>query len=274
MNKNQLPHLLNLIDDESREVREIILRELTDYGSSLEMDLLGFNNILDSEAVKLIEPILQQNRRKWLSDYWITWQTIPDDFEQLEAALILLAKFQYGSHFKGNLKFTLDKMTQYFQNVYPYGNEIDLAVHLFQELRITGDKKNYFNPLNSNIFYTIEEKQGLPITMCILYILIGYRCGFIIEGCNFPGHFLAKISFDDEIQFIDCFNGGKIIYETEMREIYKDSHEALMRIIKSSVSPKLIIKRIISNLIHAYKEEGNKSNSLFFKELLESTDWK
>ena len=35
-----------------------------------------------------------------------------------------------------------------------------------------------------------------------------------------------------------------------------------------------MIKRIISNLIHAYKEEGNKKNSLFFTELLESTDWK
>lgn len=274
MNKDQLPHILNLIDDETLEVRETVLRELTGYGSSLEIDLLEFNDVLDSGAVKLIEPILQQNRRKWLADYWITWQTIPDDLEQLETALILLAKFQYGSHFKGDLKFTLDKMAQYFQNVYPYGNEIDLSVHLFQELRITGDKKNYFNPLNSNIFYAIEEKQGLPITLCVLYILIGNRCGFRIDGCNFPGHFLAKIFFDDEVQFIDCFNGGKIIYETELREIYKDSHIALVRIIKSSVSVKLIIKRIISNLIHAYKDEGNNNNSLFFAELLESTNWK
>jgi hypothetical protein len=274
MNKDQLPHLMNLIDDDTREVRETVLKELTEYGSSLEIDLLEFNNILDSEAVKILDPIFQKNRRKWLADYWITWQTIPDEMEQLEAALTLLAKFQYGSHFKGDLKFTLDKMAQFFQNVYPYGNEIDLSVHLFQELRIKGDKKNYFNPLNSNIFYAIEEKQGLPITLSILYMLIGTRCGFKIEGCNFPGHFLTKISIDYEVQFIDCFNGGKIIYESEMKEIYKDSHEALSRIIKSSVSTKLIVKRIISNLVHAYKEDSNKINSQFFSDLLKNTDWK
>ena len=274
MKKDKLPHLLNLIDDDTREVRETVLKELSAYGESLEIDLLELNNILDPDAAKLIDPIIQKNRRKWLADYWITWQAIPDEVEQLEAALTLLAKFQYGPHFKGNLKFTLDKMAQYFQNIYPYGNEIDLSVHLFQELRIQGDKKNYFNPLNSNIFYAIEEKQGLPITLCILYMLIGYRCGFKIEGSNFPGHFLTKIKFDYEIQFIDCFNGGKIIYESEMREIYKDSQETLMQIIKSSVSTKLIVKRIISNLVNAYKEDGNRDNSQFFKDLLESTSWK
>ena len=64
MDKNQLPHLLNLIDDETVEVRETVIRELTDYGSSLEIDLLQFNDILDSGAVKLIEPILQQRLLK------------------------------------------------------------------------------------------------------------------------------------------------------------------------------------------------------------------
>jgi regulator of sirC expression with transglutaminase-like and TPR domain len=273
MNKDQLPHLLNLIDDDSHEIRETVLRELSAYGTSLEIDLLEINNILDPDAAELIDPIIQKNRRKWLSDNWISWQTIPDETEQLEAALTLLAKFQYGPHFNGNLKFTLDKMAQLFQNIYPYGNEIDLSVHLFQELRIKGDKKNYFNPLNSNIFYAIEEKQGLPIILCVLYMLIGHRCGFKIEGCNFPGHFLTKIRFDYEIQFIDCFNGGKIIYESEMKEIYKDSRETLMQIIKSSVGTKLIVKRIISNLVHAYKEDGSKDNSQFFKDLLVNTGW-
>ena len=167
MKKDQLPHLLNLIDDDTREVRESVLRELTDYGAALEIDLLEFNNILDPSAAKLIDPIIQKNRRKWLADYWITWQTIPDETEQLEAVLILLAKFQYGPHFKGNLKFTLDKMAQYFQNVYPYGNEIDLSVHLFQELRIKGDKKNYFK-----LFLTNQTNlEYLEWKKCLMFVI-------------------------------------------------------------------------------------------------------
>ena len=46
-----------------------------------------------------------------------------------------------------------------------------------------------------------------------------------------------------------------------------------MRIIKTKVTAKQIIKRIISNLVYAYKEEKNPVNSKFFTELLENTEW-
>lgn len=271
--KDQLPFILSLIEDETQEVRDNVLKGLTDYGSTLEKDLLEFSDLLDSKALKLLDPIIQENRRQWLKHNWTKWQGINNEIDQLESAVTIISKFQYGPLYKYDLSHLLDRMAQNFQNIYPYGNELDLAVYLFQELRISGDKKDYFNPLNSNLYYTIDERQGLPITLCILYMLIGSRAGFSIEGCNFPGHFLAKIIMDDELLLIDCFNGGRIIYESEILSLFKDSSDAMNQLIKQRITSKAIIKRVVGNLINAYKEMDNQPNRYLFTELLGLTIW-
>lgn len=274
MNRDQLPHVMYLIDDDSSEVRDEILKGLSEYGFSLEEDLKEFHNILLPDKIKLIEPILMENRRKWLKKNWIEWQKLNNDFDRIECASELIAKFQFGIAYNYNLSERLDYISQNFQNFYPYGNELDLSFHLFRQLKFNGEKDDYYNPLNSNLIYVIENRKGLPITLCILFMLIGNRLGFDIRGCNFPGHFLAKINFDEEIVLIDCFNEGKILYQSDVYDLLKDSFAELNNIIYKDISAKLIIRRVVGNLITAYKEIGDQQNRSLFSELLESTPWK
>ena len=73
----------------------------------------------------------------------------------------------------------------------------------------------------------------------------------LLYGCNFPGHFLAKTYLDGEGVFIDCFNGGKILFEHDFKSVADDTYESIAEILNQDATTKIIIQRILNNLINA-----------------------
>jgi len=274
LEKEQLPHILNLVDDDAEEVRNYVFKDLTDYGLDLENDLFEFAEIIDRKNLEIIDPIIKNNRRKWLRKNWELWFNIIDDYEKLETAMSVISKFQLGYFQQVTLSKRLDQISEDFKNRYPYGNELDLANYLFQVLDLRGNKRDYYSPLNSNLYYTLEEGKGLPITLALIFILIGERLGFTVSGCNFPGHFMARVNIDDELLLIDCFNGGRIIFESELKALSNDSYESILKIVHSAIDAETIIKRVLKNLINAYREKDDTPNLHAISELLTSTPWK
>ncbi|MCO6474321.1 MAG: transglutaminase family protein [Melioribacteraceae bacterium] len=268
MDREKLKYLVKLIDDESEEVRNNVLFELYHYGPNLEIDLLEFSGSLSKSNRKLLEPIINSNRKNWLRDQWIKKDAIKDDFQKLEYCLNLISKFQLGLTVSFEVTSMLDKLAMDFRNYYPYGNEVDLSVYLFQQLGIEGASKDYYNPMNSNAVYAIRKRKGLPITLALIYILVGKRCGFHIEGCNFPGHFLARIKIDNELVLVDCFNGGRLIYKSNIAEFAEDMYDSVMFLIEQEANINLIIKRVLANLINAYSKSKQPENAELFQEFL------
>ena len=43
----------------------------------------------------------------------------------------------------------------------------------FEDFRFHGNTDQYYSPVNSYIDKVLENRQGIPITLCILYSLIG-----------------------------------------------------------------------------------------------------
>ena len=266
--RSKLPYLVSLIDDETREVREEVLKGLSNYGASLEEDLLEFSKALDTQTLDFLKPILENNRRKWLSENWESWKKYSDANSQLEEAFSLISKFQYGITYPVKLKRLLDQLGEEFRTLYPFGNEIDLANFLFNFKKMKGEKEDYYNPFNSNLIYVIKEKKGLPISLACVYILTAYRVSLQVEGCNFPGHFLAKTVLDGEPVYIDCFNGGKKLFEEDFKTIADETYDSLSDILGKETSAITIIQRILNNLVNAYKNSDDKINSDFFATLL------
>lgn len=269
--ETKLHYLIDFLSDNSFEVRDEILKQLNNYGTSLEHDLQNYMHEIDIEKQTMITPILESNRRIWLEENWNCWLLKETENDQIETALNLISRFQYGLSTTLELSEILDKIADEFYNKIPYGDELDLANFLFQENGIKGAKENYYNPFNSNPIFAIKEKKGLPITLALIYILVGNRLGFEILGCNYPGHFLAKIVLEEETIFIDCFNGGKIIYESELTELAVDSVDALVDIMRTDVSVKNIILRVLNNLISAYTFLNDTADTQLFTRLHQQT---
>lgn len=266
--RSKLPYLVSLIDDDTKEVREEVLKGLSNYGASLEEDLQEFSKALDSQKTNFLKPILENNRRKWLSENWDSWRKQTESSRQLEEAFSLIAKFQYGITYPVKLTRLLDQLAEEFRTLYPFGNEIDLANFLFNLKKMKGEKEDYYNPFNSNLIYVIKERKGLPISLACVYILTAERVSLHVEGCNFPGHFLAKTFLDGEPVYIDCFNGGKMLFEEDFKSIADETYDSLQDILNKETSAKTIIQRILNNLVNAYKNSNDSVNSDFFATLL------
>lgn len=266
--KSQLPFLLDLLDDDSEEIRHQVINELLSYGYSLEDDIKEVTAKSFHGDPESLHEIILKNRRDWIREEWHKMLKIENEHEQLEAAFDLIAKFQDGFSVGDKLAKELDRLAEEFHTSFPGGNELDLSNYLFKTKKLEGEKHNYYDPRNSNMLYVINEKKGLPITLACILILVSNRRGLRVEGCNFPGHFLAKVRFEKEIILVDCYNKGRFIHENDVELNVGDSLDAIHKIIRMKVTSKQIIKRVLTNLINAYQHDKNDTDRDLMNELL------
>lgn len=127
---------------------------------------------------------------------------------------------------------------------------------LFEEEGFVGNKLFYHEPDNSFLTKLLHSKLGIPISLSVLYILVGMRLGMPLFGVNLPLHFMLSYESDEFQTFVDPFNGGvQIDKETCIRFLeangYKDSKEYFQK-----ASTLTILKRMYKNLINIYKKIG------------------
>ncbi|MCP9456767.1 MAG: transglutaminase-like domain-containing protein, partial [Nitrospira sp.] len=85
--------------------------------------------------------------------------------------------------------------------------------YVFAEQGCKGNIKNYYDPDNSYLNRVIDRRLGIPISLSVVYLLIGQRLGLPLLGIGMPGHFLVKYESKRYSVFIDCFNGGALLTE-------------------------------------------------------------
>ena len=85
-----------------------------------------------------------------------------------------------------------------------------LNEYLFQKNGFHGSRTNYYHAANSYFDRLLEDREGLPITISILYMELGQRLGLKIDGVGLPGHFIVQFTpRDAEPQLIDVFDQAK-----------------------------------------------------------------
>jgi regulator of sirC expression with transglutaminase-like and TPR domain len=139
-----------------------------------------------------------------------------------------------------------------------------LVFQLFKEMGYHGSTLDYNHPSNSYINEVIDDREGLPITLSVLFIELANRLELPVSGLGIPGHFLAMYRDDSDKKskeiIIDPF-GGKIITRDEasiitgLRLNDKDFVPA---------SKRDIITRMLRNLIHTAESQRNSSDRLLY----------
>jgi len=90
-----------------------------------------------------------------------------------------------------------------------------LNAYLFDEEGFTGNRERYDDPSNSFLNEVIERRTGIPITLALVYMEVARRAGIHIEGVNFPGHFLMRLT----PLILDPFHRGARLSETDCRRL-------------------------------------------------------
>lgn len=256
----QLPYLLALIDDESPVTRKAVLKELSAFGKNLE---IYYDNLTPppSEATRRkVQELLSHQLMNENGNQWMNWLNEEDDYKRLEKAVNFLSSFQSGFFDEENISSIIDELAEGFLATGAEANIFELSKFMFLALGYSGEKKTYYDPKNNDIAYVLKHKKGLPISLVIIYMLVGKKLGLAIEGFNFPGHFMAKSEWNGVSYLIDCFNEGQMFKENEFLQANVggniDVHRKLFK-----ANSKIIVGRVLRNLAKAYETVGDNFRS-------------
>lgn len=267
--KGQLTFLLRLLDDDSASVRESVLKELNAFGPNLELELARQNIVLSADDQRVMKGILEEHRATWLRDVWPGWFAVEDDKQRLESALNFLAQFMHGRTYHVSLQQLLDTLAQRYAAEDGRNDARQLAHFLFETLALQGAlQEDYYNPFNSSLIHVIEQKRGIPISLACVYILVGNRLGFKVEGINLPGHFLAKCISGGRSYAVDCYNGGQFLNDDDFAAVQTRPPITLQEVLGLECQSPTIIARVLRNIVNAYKQSGPEANAHLMSDLL------
>jgi regulator of sirC expression with transglutaminase-like and TPR domain len=136
-----------------------------------------------------------------------------------------------------------------------------LNSYMFEELGFQGNTWSYGEPENSFLDHALQTRAGLPITLAIIYLEVGWRLGLPVAGVALPGHFIVCYSSGEERIFIDPFQRGRrwslAECETQIRLFYGALSPELVEAVLVAPSRHAILARVLRNLKGAYIERGD-----------------
>lgn len=254
MDAKQLPHILNLLDDESPSVQDELRRQLDTFGEGLKIELARLATPPSGAQRRLLQNLMEPQSRAWLRRVYGAWLEMPDNLEALEKACALISEYQTGYIFPTDLSILLDELAAEYRLKHKLPEASSLAAFLFKEKGLRGNQADYFNPLNSDLVYVIKEKRGIPLSLATVYILVGWRLGLDISGCHFPGHFLARVRDLGREYLVDCFNGGVEVDHKVAANLSEGTPWSVQAVLNSEATPRSVVVRMLRNLAKAFEE--------------------
>jgi hypothetical protein len=128
-----------------------------------------------------------------------------------------------------------------------------LARYLGQEQNLAGNSQDYYHPRNCYLPWVMEFRCGLPITLTLVYMLVGMRINLPVEGIGAPGHFLARL---DDVIF-DPYHRGRILSEGEWDMVASEIPERQRPFLSKACTPTQAMHRLLINLRNCYVKRND-----------------
>jgi regulator of sirC expression with transglutaminase-like and TPR domain len=133
------------------------------------------------------------------------------------------------------------------------------------QMHLRGNEDDYYSLENSILPSVVESRLGIPISLALVYILVGKRAGLRVEGVSLPGHFIARIGS----VFFDPFHGGRRMQLNECRKLLESQGVELHPNHLLPCSPKVILLRTLNNILHVAGQDLDDSLATLAKGLIE-----
>ncbi len=267
----ELSALLRLLDDDTPAVRERVAQRFALCGGDLSEWLATQPRTLSRQEKSLLSGMLGPPRREALACDWIAPSggatALQEDWESFEALLRILSDFLHdGISLRQPLSDALDLLAEEAtDDGITTANE--LRSFLFDGKRLTGNLGDYYDPRNSDLAWSIAEGRSNPLGLCLIFMLVGRRLNYDIEGVNFPGHFMCRIFEDGYPVIIDCFDHGQLHLQSTLLESGSLTRPQ-RNLIRETVDPGRILLRLLNNLHVALEKAHRTEDAQLVKDLL------
>lgn len=140
----------------------------------------------------------------------------------------------------------------------------ELLGTLFERHGFRGNRESYYDPRNSFLNDVLDRRRGIPLTLGIVVLEVGWRLGLPLEGVNFPHHFLVRYRGDALQLLIDPFDAGRTRFADEAQAFLDRVYGGMVRVRPSflaTATKRDIIVRLLTNLKSIYINAGEHSRA-------------
>ncbi|MBI4469282.1 MAG: transglutaminase family protein [Acidobacteria bacterium] len=144
-----------------------------------------------------------------------------------------------------------------------------LGGQLFDASGFRGNRERYDEARNSYLNEVIDRRLGIPITLSVVYLEVGWRLGLPLEGVGFPGHFLVKWEERNDL-VVDPFNGGRMLCREDCAAMLNQVSDGKVEFGDHFLKPsnkRQILGRMLGNLRNIYLERNDFHRLLRMSEL-------
>ena len=125
--------------------------------------------------------------------------------------------------------------------------------------------ENYYEPENSYLNKVIDRREGNPISLCLIYLLLARRLHLPITGIGMPGHFLCRFQTPTEELFIDAFNSGKILTKGDCVKYLLHTRDGFKEAYLAPITTRRTLLRVCLNLHQIYSQQSRKNDIARFQ---------
>ena len=261
MTNSELKALVSLIADDDLEVRSHVELKLLLMGEEAipwlekELDHTGFDNDLQDRILNVIHSL----QFELLIGRLNTWCLLGAN--DILEGLWLIATYQYPDLDIQKLRKTLDNIyyeawMQLRDGMNPYDQVRIMNQVLLEDFKLGRNNRHFQSPGNSMINVVLESKKGNPITLCVIYLLIGQRLGMPLYGVNLPNMFILTYKTVNIQFYINVFNRGIIFNRQDIENYIRTLKLEPLEVFFEPCNNLDIMKRVLRNLYASFEHLG------------------
>ena len=271
----------------SPERRESYLRLLDDPNPTIRQALLTHFAELGAPAHEFLQSTQQQSHRSlakhatWFlgqlkfSDPAADFRVFINSLNyELESGALLLARTVNAELDAGACHDMLDRIARRCRELIsepssPREKCRIINRVLFHEWGFRGNQENYTDPRNSLLDQVLATRKGIPISLCIIYLLVAERLGLELESVGIPGHFLVGCYQEGNVFFIDVFDRGVFRDPDEVLDLMRAHHLEPSVEDLAPTPVREVLCRCCRNLVNHYHTAGDPAKARLFAGFVE-----
>jgi regulator of sirC expression with transglutaminase-like and TPR domain len=267
--ESQRQALLTLLDDEDPVVYETVRQKIISCGEGalnwLQPHLSSRKPLFRRRVQEIVEHLARQTADTRFLSFCVS-QGEDLDAEQ---GVWLLAQTRYPDTHAVAYQAVLDSYADDLRNRINPGAPArqtleTLNQYLFEELGFRGNEVDYYHPDNSYLNRVMDFRTGNPVSLCLVYLFLGWRLRLPLSGIGLPGHFLCRFQSSLSEIYVDAFNHGRLLTRADCVRYLVQTSQGLQDGFLTPMRPRRILLRICSNLHQVYlqRKEAREAERL------------
>jgi regulator of sirC expression with transglutaminase-like and TPR domain len=246
--------LASLLESEGPSTISVMVDQMRAF-TDAELLRLGSVAPPDSPTQSHIDLLLAERWAPRTQARFLEWTARGRD---LEDGILLINNVGYPRVDSAAIRRELDELAAGIERQVPAGTTRErlgaMCALLTTEYGFHGNTGDYYDPDNSFLHRVLERRTGLPLSLTVLFMLLGKRLALPITAIPLPSHVIAALPAAVDTIYFDPFDRGRILTLRDIVGLVNRTGKAFQTDLLHPATARQIIERTLANLIHGYRE--------------------